>query len=265
VQPDPVSLDGRPLSEQRQDVTLAHPPIVEAVLDIEWDLPPGIRILELEEKATQAVGTEYPAISRLIANQFEVRSGALIAHRDGTQRISGIQFRTSDGRQVLQLREEGYSFNRLAPYSSFDDYLPAIERSWNIGRNLAVPVQIRAIRLRFLNRILLPTKGGSVTLPDYLRTSPRVPDDSLVFTGFLNQHSTYEEATGNEVKTTLQTQPPENGRLPVILDIETSDLRARSPEDWPAIREAILSLRRLANRVFEGTLTQECLNLFRQP
>jgi hypothetical protein len=58
-------------------------------------------------------------------------------------------------------------------------------------------------------------------------------------------------------------QPLEGDRLPMILDIETLGVRSQAPEDWQVIQKSILSLRRLKNRVFERTLTERCLNLFR--
>ena len=43
-----------------------------------------------------------------------------------------------------------------------DEYLPEIERTWRFFVELASPVQVRRIRLRYINRILLPLASGGV-------------------------------------------------------------------------------------------------------
>lgn len=246
---------------------LAHAPIVEAVIDINCDLPPDTDFFQLQERAKESLRNAYPEVRQLITQHQELGINAAESlPATINQRVTGLQFLSEDEKQVVQFRSEGYTFNRLAPYGRLDDYLPQIEWSWNIFRTLIKPVQIRAIGLRFINRILLPLVGGRVKLNEYLRVSPKLPDeDTLVFTGFLNQHSAVEIATGNHVNITMAMQPQEGDEMPIILDIETFDPRIHVPEQWEEVREAILSLRRLKNRVFERTLTETCLNLFRQP
>ena len=245
---------------------LAHAPIVEAVIDINCDLPPGTDFSELQERAKQDLSGSYPKARRLITQRRELGIAVVERVQPVSQRVTGLQFLTEDEKQIVQFRGEGYSFNRLAPYGRLDDYFADIEWSWNIFRTLTTPVQIRAIGLRFINRILLPMVDGRVELKQYLRVSPQLPDEeTLMFVGFLNQHAAVEVATGNHVNITLVMESLEEDKLPIILDIETSDVRMRPAEQWDGIREAILSLRRLKNRVFERTLTETCLNLFRQP
>jgi len=114
---------------------------------------------------------------------------------------------------LTKVRMQGFSFNRLAPYTSLDDYLPEIERTWGLFASIASPVQIRVVRLRYINRILLPLTNGRVELEDYLKVGPRLPDeDRLRFAGFLNQYAAVEIDTGHQVNIVLTSQPPENIR-----------------------------------------------------
>ena len=71
------------------------------------------------------------------------------------------------------------------------------------------PVQVRVIRLRYINRILVPLKNGQVDLRRYLRGSPRSADGKLMLTGFLNQYAAVEKDTGHEVNVVVTSQPPE--------------------------------------------------------
>ena len=248
-----------------EGLRLAHAPIVEAVVDINCDLPPGIDLAQLQDRAKGLLRDTYPSAQRQIVQHQEFRAGAEEPKTVSmSQRVGLLRFRSTDEKQLVQIRAEGYSFHRLAPYGSLDEYLPEVERTWGIFRDLTRPVQIRSIVLRYINRILLPVTDGRLPLGEYLRVLPHVEDSDLTFTGFVNQHSATDIATGHRVNITLVMEPAKEDRLPIILDIEAVDPQSRSPEEWERVREAILSLRGLKNRVFERTLTPTCLNLFRQ-
>lgn len=245
---------------------LKSAPIVEAVVDIDCDLPPGVDLGALEARAQQAFGDTYPKLKKQFVQvaQLEGKVGEApsVSTKHGLQ---AFQFLAPDERQLVQVRPQGYSFNRLAPYSSLDDYLPEIERTWRIFVSLTAPVQIRVVRLRFINRILLPTLDARLELNDYLRLAPRLPDEeNLVFSGFFNQHSASDAATGNAVNITMATEALIADKLPLILDIEAHHVSALEPTDWTAITARIQSLRALKNMVFRQSLTDKCLNLFQQ-
>lgn len=243
---------------------LRNAPIIEAVVDIQCDLPPDLEYGQLQHQAEEALKELFPKSRRQMAQSVEVGPGGELRAGTPRERAVGLQFLTDDERQLIQFRAEGLSFNRLAPYGSLDEYLPIIAASWDVFRNLAHPIQIRSVALRFINRILLPAGEASKSLETYLRCGPRLPDvRGLRFRGFLNQHAAIEIATGNHVNIVMAMDTPEGELLPVILDIETSDQRVRTPDDWSGIRETILTLRSLKNDVFQRTLTPACLNLFR--
>ena len=177
--------------------------------------------------------------------------------------MQAFQFLHDDEKQLVQVRTQGFAFNRLAPYGSLDDYMGEIERTWRQFVTLTSPVQIRAVRLRYINRILLPMKGEGLQLQDFLKVSPQLPNESnLTFIGFLNQHSAIESGTGNQANIVLTTQPLEADNLPIIFDIGVHHIEPGEPDNWPWITENIQSLRSLKNRIFKNTLTERCLNLF---
>lgn len=246
------------------NIKFARAPIIEAILDIECDFPPTLDIRELEKPARDCFQVEYPKFRTLHFVEHEVE--AKIEEQPKTSTRSGIKgylFLQEDGKQLVQVRTTGFSFNRLAPYSTFDDYLPEIERTWRLFSRFALPIEVRVIRLRYINRLLLPATEHQVELTDFLKVSPHLPDeDTLTFVGFLNQHVAIETKTGHEVKIILTTQKQENDALPIIFDITVADGEKTEPENWPQILSKITSLRYLKNRIFRDTLTERCLQLF---
>jgi uncharacterized protein (TIGR04255 family) len=248
------------------DLSLSKPPIVEAVLDIECDMPAGYDVAQLEDPARDAYRDRYPTLRKQWIQEHRIEAKLGESPTTSMKRVAqALQFRAEDEKQLVQVRIQGFSFNRLAPYTRLDDYLPEIERTWKLFVTLASPVEVKLVRLRYINRILLPMSGENVELDDYLRTGPRLFDEeAFMFHGFLNQHAVQEIATGHRVNTVLMSQPIEGDDLPLIFDIAVSASGPAEPGDWPWIVGKLGSLRTLKNLVFRKTLTEQCLNLFQQ-
>ncbi len=244
---------------------LKNSPIVEAVLDIDCDLPPGFDLASLEEPIRTRLRDQYPKFQTQFVQEHLITLGADTPPSIPTPPTPGAyQFLFDDERQLVQVRSRGFSFNRLAPYSGLDDYLPEIERTWRLFVDLTSPVQIRAIRLRYINRILIPVTGKKVELEEFLKIGPRLPDEEkLSMTGFLTQQSAVEKDTRHQVNLVLTAQAPEDEKLPIILDITVASAAMAEPGDWQAIVRTIGSLRGLKNRIFMNTLTDKCMDLFR--
>lgn len=244
---------------------LAKAPIVEAVLDIDCALPPGRPVADLERAAREAYGDRYPKSRvQLIQQQRLETHGGAPPQLTVQQGIQAFQFLHQDERQLVQVRVQGYSFNRLAPYTTLDDYLPEIQRTWELFVRIASPVEVRGIRLRYINRIVLPMEGGRVDLDQYLRTGPRLPDEeSLMLAGFLSQNAAIERNTGNHLITVLTHELQQLETLPIILDITAkSAVQPLNPTNLAEILTRVQSLRDLKNRAFRNTLTSRCLKLF---
>jgi uncharacterized protein (TIGR04255 family) len=242
-------------------------PIVEAVIDIRCDMPPAFDLVGLEDAARNVYRDSYGTFRKLVIQEhlFE-HHGAEPPTFSARQGVQALQFfKQADDRQLIQILRQGFTFNRLAPYTSLDDYLSEFERTWKTFVNLAKPAQVREIHLRYINRLLLPMSKGSVEFNDYLKISPHLPDEqTLQFASFFNQHAAVEVGTGHLVNIIMTMQPAENDRLPVIFDIEVVAVGNAEPENWTWIRSKIDALRDLKNRVFKNTLTDRCLNLYSQ-
>jgi len=243
---------------------LPKPPIVEAVLDIDCDLPPTLNFDEVEKLGVEAYGDRYPIRRKQFIQQagMEVKPDAEPKFF-ASQGLSAFQFVSNDEKEVVQIRVGGFSYNRMAPYTSFDDYMPEISRCWDEFRRLAAPVQIRKIGLRYINRILIPLDGGTVNLAEYLKVSPNLPDGTgLQFAGFFHQHQAGDPATGIMANIILANQPNEGSFASLLLDIEVFKPERFAPAPLAEWLPQIHALRKMKNHIFEHSLTKKCLSLF---
>ena len=121
------------------DFKLANAPIVEAVLDIDCDMPPTFDLATLEAPARAVFGVQYPKFRAMFLEQHQIKSMADEPAKHSAMRaIQALQFLHGDEKQLAQVRAQGFSFNRLAPYSTLDDYLPEVHRVWELFIGIAV-------------------------------------------------------------------------------------------------------------------------------
>src|ERR1700738_1183517 len=177
---------------------LRNPPIVEAVFDVDCDLPPGFDLAALETRSRAQFIDKYPKFRTQFLQEHMIEAtGDAQPKISSRLAVQAFQFLHDDEKQLVQGRTQGFSFNRLAPYTSLDDYLPEIERTWRLYVDLVSPVQIRVIRLRYINRILVPMAASTVDLAEFLKISPRLPEEeNLILSSFLSQQGAIEKDTG---------------------------------------------------------------------
>ena len=242
---------------------LARPPIREAVLDFDCDVPPSIRLEALEEPAKAAFAEHYPNVQPRYLQEVQVTSGEGAFNSSLQRSLQAWMFLQQDGKQLVQVRQSGFSFNRLAPYAGFDTYLPEIRRTWDLYRGFVSPLSVRTLRLRYLNRIILPLAGGGVELDHYLTIQPALPaGDQFTLSGFLNQYTAMDRRTGHQVAVVVTAQSPEGSNLPILFDNAAAATGEWDPADWCGLERVLRSLRDLKNEIFFNTLKQPCMELF---
>lgn len=152
-----------------------NPPISEAVCefqfgqDTSWDLTiPGLlyeKVQEIFPKRSQATSISMD----ILINQENV------GQRIGSAPI--MRFSTADGCFLMQVGAYLLSVNHLKPYSSWQTFLPLIEKSFSAYRVVAMPKSIHRLGLRYVN--VIEINSQSVTLSDYFEflpsTGPHLP------------------------------------------------------------------------------------------
>ena len=238
------------------------PPIMEAVLEIECDMPQNFDVQSIEVAARTAFSDSYPTLRKQMHATFQVSGPEPQASM--SRGLQALQFLQLDEKQLVQVRAEGFAFNRLAPYSSMDDYLGEIRRTFTAFVELASPLQLRRMKLRYINRLPLPAVNGRTEVEGYLNVGKPFPgaDDDLQYASFFNRYQALDPSTGSTVNVIMTNQALIGDRLPVVLDIETQADLAGDPKDWAPVAGRVQDLRSLAKRVFARTITEQCLLLF---
>ena len=96
-----------------------HAPIAEAVFDV--------RVPELVSAQLRELGTfqdqAYTTRQETAFAGAELEVGPLGVTTKAIRRMNGYRFSSIDGLQIVQLRSDGFTFSRLAPYEEWSVFL----------------------------------------------------------------------------------------------------------------------------------------------
>ncbi|MGJ8725779.1 MAG: TIGR04255 family protein [Roseibacillus sp.] len=249
--------------QQDSEQTSFHAPIIEAVISFDCELPPGWNLDAEGFEKLEAQG-RYPEV-RPVEEVADFHSFSPEEEQISKQKIvKGFQVRSEDQLEIATLSSEGFSFHRLEPYERFEDYLPEIERLWDIYRKLAEPSILKRLSIRNINRIVLPfDENKTLNLPAYLRNAPQTLGDyGMVFAGVFQTLRMVCRETQAMTQLTIASEQSNEEGLPIILDIESFQILDSAPKDLDDLMGILENLRSLKNRVFRTTLTSECLQSF---
>jgi len=239
---------------------LARAPIIEAVIDIQVAPRAGASFVDLET-AFKSLDFGFRRQSFVIAGTvgFSVNLDAEVQHSGGMERI-GLRLQSDDEKYVALIRTNGLSLSRLAPYESFDTVAATTRKLWEIYVNRWAPEKVTRIATRYINNLRLPLKDGQ-QLSDFIDTLTELPADVPQSIGpFLQQFNCMDRGSDCRVQLTLAWNglADQNGRVPVILDIDAFKMHEYPPRD-SEVWSSLDTLRALKNRCFFGTVTELAL------
>lgn len=233
-------------------------PLTEALIDIRVALPPSMAVTDLA-KVRSGEEERYPleAGHYQLTSQIEINSAERSSATSAKQTQTGHVFRTTDERQVWQVRFDGFTFSRLAPYDRWETMRDEARRLWQLYRQVLQPQSITRIAVRYINRLELPiSEEQSLDYKDYLRTGPEVsPGLPQGLAGFFMQLQMPQDDLSAMLILTEATVPSGNARVgSVLLDIDLFreiDL----PQDDDSLWLLFERFRVRKNDTFEGSIT----------
>ena len=171
----------------------------------------------------------------------------------------GLRFTSEHNKEILQIRENGFSFSKLAPYENWEKFRDKAKHLWAIYQKATSPQHIIRIAVRFINRFDFP--GTNIELSDYVNVFPQVPDSNSM-KGFSMQailDQTDLDSTLIITQASIPSITPNT--VSILLDFDLFNEKMRSPEDdfW----EFLEKLRVRKNHFFEISITDKTRELIK--
>lgn len=241
---------------------LTRAPIVEAVMGVTARAETAWDEAAISEQFKQRL-PEYPGIQSHREIQYELKHTADVQPEQAIRDMGwrGLRCESADKLHVAQFNRDGFTFSRLQPYQSWEQFHQEGLHLWALYNQVARPSEIQRIGLRFINRIEF--SQNEVKLEDFLENPPKTPRGMEVpFEGFLH-HNTLTVPGHPYGINVIQTVQPSQGAEAwgVILDIDVFTTEPIANRN--TLEQHLNKMRWLKNKVFFGSITPNTLELIK--
>ncbi len=240
---------------------LKSPPVVEAIIDIRVS-PVVVISKENIQKIVEELGSEYQSFMPLPMRNISLTLKSTTLERLET--VRGYIVQTIDGLNKGQFRVDGFTFNRLSPYTSWEEVKQNAQRLWEAYKKAGKPKQISRIAVRYINQMQLDTDMEGIN--QYLAMPPNMCEKFKASTKSFFTQATIEDIDEQLAATIIQTinQNDNIGKTDVVLDIDAYSLRKFSISNSEQIWECFEKLRNLKNDIFYESITENAIKHFNQ-
>ncbi len=240
---------------------LSKAPITEALVDIR------IAGARPEDQALETLAASlkniYPHVEPRKQFQATFRSqGGRMVTNAKDKGLQGFFLHSQDRTKVVQIRVDGFTFNKLKPYTTAEELIDEALGVWEQYREAVSPPVVARVALRYLNRLDLPFQPGD-DFSRFLTSAPPVADtQGQSVREFLSRVvCNYEEAEALAVVTQRLAPEPKTRTTPVTLDIDVFR-EGQFGTSVSDLRPMLEILRTLKNRIFFSLVTPEAMELF---
>jgi len=238
----------------------SNPPIVEALMDIRVQLDEKTDIKGLST-LQDPIKERYNQIKEqfIYSGTFKLDKDPAIESSKPT--IRGFMFNSEKEKKVVQSRIDGFTFSKLKPYENWDIFFSEGQSLFKSYLEIAKPISIFRIGLRFINRIEVPM--GFLDFNEYILTNPQIAPGipQAVSNFFLRVEIPNIDNQSKAIVSVTMDKITSNNKLPLMLDIDVFHEYEyiSSPE---VMWEKFISLREFKNDIFFNTVTEKCKELF---
>jgi len=162
---------------------------------------------------------------------------------------------------IAQLRMDGFTFNRLEPYTTWEEVFGEALRIWAIYARALEPRQVLRIAVRYINRMRVP---GPAELAEYLSAPPNLPQPIPQRVREFLCRTHVDDTNRNASAVIIQALEPrvDPSQISLLLDIDAfRDGLALAPDD-PTIPERFEQLRQLKNEIFFASVTDRTVEMY---
>jgi len=175
--------------------------------------------------------------------------------------LHGYWLRSEDECNIAQFREDGFTFNRLRPYTSWEPVTDEARRLWRLYVDVAGPTSVVRVGARYINHIQIPEPIRAYS-KYFTAPLPVPPTLDTPLRSFLTRILTPARADGVHLSITqalVEDQDPD--RATILLDIDAYVAREFDPSD-PELWNSLERIRVAKNAAFFESITEKTARLF---
>ncbi len=205
--------------------------------------------------------SEYPKVEPRyrFSSEFQIRpkQKKVIEHPVENMGLIGYFFSSEDKLSVAQFRKDGFTYNRLKPYTSWNDVFSKTKQLWEIYLEVLSPQVVTRVAVRYINnmRFQLPVQNIEEHFNIKLSIPKGVPQ---IFSSFLNKTVVFDDQKNIEAAITFVMEPSKDKTHGIVtLDIDVYKNDRFPPHDLEQLWDIFNDLHDMKNHIFFGYITEE--------
>ena len=244
---------------------MAHPrahlqnaPIVEAIIDFRVVWQEHVSAETFADLGS-SIGEQYTKTGSIqsLQTRFGVDNGKLL---DPWQLQTSLGFRYQTATEIAQFRLDGFTFSKIAPYTTWGEVSAEAFRLWKVYVNAAKPRQVSRVAVRYINQMQLPAVKD---LGEYLTAPPQLPEPiPQTVRDFLTRVNVRDEIR-NASAVILQALEPrmDPSSISLLLDIDAFREVYETLDD-SGLLAVFERLRELKNEIFFASITESIVEKY---
>lgn len=241
---------------------LKSAPIHEAIFDIRVKARAEFQVEEFE-KLKETLSEKFPLSQERYSKNitWKISSSEVESPKVEDLGLQGLFFRSEDEKTLAQFRIDGFTLNKLNPYSSWEELFPTMMELWEAYYSIAEPELVTRIAARFINRI--PIVEDGLDFDDYLVVAPKIPLDLPQTLSSFSSKVTIDDVDKSiaaHVSQSFAPNPSGEGII-ITLDIDAFRFVELSPQNDKMV-EYFGTLHEFKNNIFFNFVTEKTLGLF---
>jgi uncharacterized protein (TIGR04255 family) len=241
---------------------LRNAPIVEAIIDFRVSLPIDFPS-ETLYSARDRLRRDYPKAEERKSFEALFQLAGVQSATAQTRELGfhGVWLKSEDEKNIAQFRVDGFTFNRLNPYTSWEEIVPEAMKLWGIYVEIARPRAVSRLALRYINRLPLP--GPGIELNTYILTAPKIPETVPQVVSTFSTRTVLEHPERRLMANVAQVLEAsmESPSRSLLLDIDAYRVGDTEVSD-EEVRRVLEALRLYKNQIFFGSLTEDYVMSF---
>lgn len=240
---------------------LRNAPIREAIIDLKT--LPAVD-LGMLEPVFESLKSRFPTQDNVRESTFGFEVDPQGVRSQAVDRgIRGRRLTSADGKYVMLMRVDGFTFSRLPPYETWEAMRGEARPLWDAYRSHAGAERVTRAAVRYIN--LMEFNLPIADFKEYLTAPPEIPpalpqQTAGFFTRMVLPGVNFEGAA----VVTQALEMAVAGKAQLILDIDV--FREVKDRDWFAdedsVWETLEQMRRFKNLVFFESITERTAGLY---
>lgn len=239
---------------------LSRAPITEAILDFRADVPKDFQI-EKFGNIHASLKDRYPKMERISSHEssFSIQGGRT-SISTAPPELHGFFFKSDSGIDIAQFRRDGFTYNRLKPYTRWEEISQEALRLWQIYSDACHPAAVTRLAVRYINKIEIPLPAN---LGKYLIEPPGIPDgikDSSLSYSLTRLTIQFPEVgvAANIIQTISKSDSPDKANIVIDIDVYKKNTFSIDHEQ---LGIGLNSLREIKNKIFFSIITDEVVRI----